>query len=312
MGKRIAFLGPLGTFGWRVVTKDHPDATLYPCLSHAEVIQEVIEGEADLGYVARENSLGGTVVDTVDPFLRNPVGIAMHLQEGSVISLRGDLVVCGETVLPIEQCLYGHNNDREVTRVYSHQQALSQCRKFLSIRFPRAELVPADSTVGGVARLREDPCGVAIAPPWAGEFYPDIPLLEKAIQDFPVNDTRFLIVGREECVPSGTDKTSLWFTVPEDEKPGTFDHVSQILALANINKRSIETRPMQTELGKYIFLIEVDGHCRDRIIELALELIVLAGHTTKLTILGSYPRWQQANGKQKEEVSHNGSTVYGS
>ncbi|HEX9722613.1 MAG TPA: prephenate dehydratase domain-containing protein [Candidatus Paceibacterota bacterium] len=292
MVKRIAFLGPVGTFGWRVASQNNLGATLLPCASHAEVMRSVIRGKADLGYVARENSLGGTVVDTVDPFLRNPVGINMSLEKGRVVYSPGDLILCGEVVLPIEQCLYGHNNDREVKRVYSHQQALSQCREFISIRFPEAELIPADSTVSGVAKLQEDICGVAIAPPWAGEFYPDISLLEKAIQDSRVNDTRFLVVGREECAPTGMDKTSLWFTVPEDEKPGTFDSVSQILALANINKRSIETRPMQTELGKYIFLVDVDGHRRDRIIELALELIVLAGHTTTLTILGSYPRWQ--------------------
>lgn len=287
----IAYLGPEGTFGWRVATRENPETTFMSCRSHAHVIQAVIAGEAELGYVARENSLGGTVVDTVDPLLRNRVGIEMRLDRGKVISSQGDLMVCGEIVLPIEQCLYGWV-DAQVQRVYSHPQALAQCEEFLKRRFPEAELIHVNSTIGGVEKLREDAQGLAIAPPWAVEFYPDIPLLETAIQDARVNDTRFLVVGQNDCLPTGRDKTSLWFTVPGDEKPGTFDKVSQVIALANINKTVIESRPRRTELGKYVFLVDADAHRLDEIMQLALNLIVLAGHASTLTILGSYPRWQ--------------------
>ncbi len=288
---KVAYLGPEGTFGWRVVTRENPKAEIVPCVSHSQVIQAVMRGDAEKGYVARENSLGGTVVDTVDPLIKNPVGIMMRLEGGKVVSSRGDLVVCGERVLPIEQCLYGLKGLQKVQRVHSHPQALIQCEAFIRSRFPQASLIPATSTIAGVEKIREDRESVAIAPPWAVDFYPDIPLLERGIQDSPINDTRFLVVGKEECAPTGIDKTSIVFTVPGDEKPGSFDKVSMMLALCEINKRLIESRPMRTLLGRYVFLIDVDGHRLDPMLSRVLELLVLTGLTTSLKVLGSYPRW---------------------
>ncbi len=290
----VAYLGPEGTFGWRVVTRDNPGTVTIPCTSHSQVIHAVMEGKAKTGYVARENSLGGMVVDTVDPLGRNPVGIEMILEDGKVVSCSGSLIVCGETVLSIEQCLYGFERIKKVARVYSHPQAFAQCEEYIRSRFPAAQFVSANSTIAGVAELREDQEGVAIAPPWAEHFYPDIPLLARGIHDSSVNDTRFLVVGKDECAPTGKDKTSLWFTIPGDEDPGSFDKVSMILALCGVNKRSIESRPTRTLLGRYIFLIDVDGHRLDPVLSRVLELVVLAGLTTRLKVLGSYPRWNGA------------------
>lgn len=292
---KVAYLGPEGTFGWRVATRDNPVAVVFiPCGTHFQVIQAVIEGRVERGYVARENSLEGTVGDTVGPLGRNPVGVDMRLKGGKVVSSRGDVVVCGEIVLPIEHCLYGDDGVREVARVYSHPQALAQCEGFIRRRFPDAQLIPAGSTIAGVKELRQDHEAVAIAPRWAADFYPGTPLLEHGIQDSPVNDTRFLVIGKDECAPTGRDKTSLWFTVPEDEKPGTFDGVSMMLALCGVNKRLIESRPTRMSLGRYAFLIDVDGHRLDPVLSRVLELLVLAGITTSLRVWGSYPR---QNGK---------------
>lgn len=285
----VAYLGPEGTFGWRVATRDNPEAVVVPYKSHSQVIQAVMKGEAERGYVARENSIGGTVVDTVDPLGRNPVGFEMRLEDGKVVLSGGDLMVCGETILPIEQCLYGWGTSK-VARVHSHPQALIQCEEFVRRRFPDAQLIPASSTIAGVEKLYEDKEAVAIAPPWAVDFYPEVLLLEKDIQDSPVNDTRFLVIGKDECASTGRDKTSLWFTVPEDETPGSFDKVSMILALCGVNKRLIESRPTRTLLGSYVFLIDVDGHRMDPILSHVFELLVLTGLTTSLKVWGSYPR----------------------
>jgi len=205
-------------------------------------------------------------------------------------------VVCGEMVLPIRQCLYGNRGVQEVARVYSHPQALIQCEEFIKVRFPGVQLIPANSTIAGVENLRRDKEAVAIAPPWAVDFYPDVLLLEKDIQDSTVNDTRFLVIGKDECAPTGRDKTSLWLTVPEDEKPGSFDRVSMMLALCDVNKRLIESRPMRTLLGCYVFLIDVDGHWLDPVLSRVLELLVLTGCTTSLKVWGSYPQWQNGQG----------------
>lgn len=289
---KVACLGSEGTFGWRVATRDNPEAVIVFCGSHLQVIQAVINGKARKGYVARENSLGGTVVDTVDPLIKNPIGIMVCWEDGKVVSSRGDFMVCGETVLPIVQCLYGHRGMHKVTRMYSHPQALTQCEEFIERRFPGVQLVPANSTVGGVEKLREDTEAVAIAPPWAADFYPDISLLESGIQGSSTNDTRFLVIGKEDCAPTGTDKTSIWFTVPGENKPGSLVRVLNVLAASDINMGLVESRPAKTTLGRYVFLVDVDGHRLDPHLTRALDFIVSQGFATGVCILGSYPRWK--------------------
>lgn len=290
---KIACLGPEGTFGWWVATRGNPQTQILACASHSQVIQRVSEGDAERGYVARENNLMGAVVDTVDPLIKNLVGIMIRLEGGKVVSSQGALMVCGETVLSIEQCLYGQPDRAcKVTRVYSHPQALGQCEEFIKARFPDAQSVPVNSTIAGVEKLREDREGVAIAPPWAVDFYPDIPITERGIQDSPVNDTRFLVVGKNDCAPTDNDKTSLWFTVPGEDKPGSLVKVLNVLASRDINMGLIESRPAKTILGRYVFLADVDGHRNDPHITWAVEFIIAQGFATSVCILGSYPRWK--------------------
>ncbi|MFH1401545.1 MAG: prephenate dehydratase domain-containing protein [Parcubacteria group bacterium] len=294
--EEVAYLGPKGTFGWRAASSSS-HVKMIPYNSHAKVIQAVVDGKAERGFIAWENSITGIVIDTADPLttgsIGSSIGIRMHRDEDKVVYSPTSAMVCGETVIPITQCLYGRKGQKsEIKKVYSHPQGLAQCVEFIAKRFPQAQLVPANSTVGGVEKLCEDAEAVAIAPPWAKDFYPEAVLMEEGVQDQKDNTTRFLAIGKEDCRPTGDDKTSIYFQVPGDERPGSLVRVLQILAAVDINMRLIESRPTKTQLGRYGFIVDIDGHRNDCTIRYTLEFIVGVKIVTMLKVLGSYPRWR--------------------
>ncbi|MFH1575433.1 MAG: prephenate dehydratase domain-containing protein [Candidatus Nealsonbacteria bacterium] len=292
--KKVAYLGPEGTFGW-YVAENSSHTEIIPYNSHAKVIQAVVDGKAEKGFVARENSIGGSVVDAIDPLIAGSIGIRIYLDGNSkeVVYSPMSAMTCGESVLPIVQCLYGRPvRKNEIKRIYSHPQGLAQCEEYIAKRFPQAQLVSVGSTVGGVEKILEDDEAVAIAPPWAKYFYSGVILMEEGVQDRKDNTTRFLAIGKEDCRPTGNDKTSIYFQVPGDERPGSLVRVLQILAAVDINMRLIESRPTKTQLGRYGFIADIDGHRNDCAIRRTLEFIVGVKIVTMLKVLGSYPRWR--------------------
>jgi prephenate dehydratase len=294
---KIAFLGPQGTFTEEAAHRVNPKAELVPCISNAEVLEALRQGKVDQAVLPRENSIGGTVVDVIDPLINGPIGILMQLgQGGKMLVQQQPFMLCGEVQIPITQCLYLQKPGQvDVGVVYSHPQGLLQCERFLREHYSNAQQVATSSTVAGVEEmLKATRPAAAIAPERARVHYVAAHLAQRGIEDNPHNTTRFLVVGEEDCKPGSMDKTSLCFTVPEDESPGSFDRVSSLFGLiCGVNKRLVESRPTKNGLGTYVFWVDLDGHRTDAVISRILELVVVAGLTTSLKVLGSYPRYQQ-------------------
>jgi prephenate dehydratase len=282
---RIAYLGPPGTFGEQAALRYRaqraarapqagagPAPDLLPFPSHAGVAAAVQSGMADEGLLAVENSVEGSVAESLD--------ILIHDQQ---------LHVRGELVIAIEQCLIvapGRRAD-EVRVIFSHPTALGQCRGFLERCFPKAQLEPALSTAEAVREALERPDAAAIAAARAAELH-GAEVLARGIQDRRNNVTRFVVVGRTDAEPTGDDKTSLAFTTYHD-RPGTLVAVLQELAVREINLTRIESRPGRDQLGVYVFLVDFQGHRCDPHVEDALN--ALREKTQTLHIIGSYPRF---------------------
>jgi prephenate dehydratase len=295
---RVGFLKPQGTFGWYMATRHGMGGDLIGFSSHADIIQAVVQGQITRGIIARENSTIGAVTDSAGPLVVSPVGIEYQCVAGKFVTVPGKAMICGEDVLPVSQCLYALKGVdwQKAQVVFSHQQALEQCRGFLARIFPGIRVEPAASTVAGVERLSEyaDPA-VAIAPPWAKDLYPDAVIVQAGIQDSFSNATRFVVLAETDAEQTGYDRTSLYFHVPGDEKPGSLVRVLNVFAGAGLNMRCIESRPANTVLGQYGFFVDLDGHRLDPILSTALQFIVTAGLTTSLRVLGSYPRQNGRN-----------------
>ena len=273
MAKRIAYLGPQGTFTEEAALRHEPSGDLEPFPTVAAVALAVSSGIAQEGVVPIENSLEGSVTATLD--------LLIH---------ESRLFIRQELVLPIEHCLLVKPGTRaaEIQVVYSHPQALGQCRDFLERCFPKAQLEASLSTVAATDAMLENPRPTAaIAPKRAAELR-NVEVLAQGIQDSQFNVTRFVVLSENDHPPTGRDKTSLCFSFAEDKAGSLYTALGEF-AQRNINLAKIESRPAKQALGEYIFLIDCEGHREDPLIKKAIEN--LRSHVTTLKVFGSYPRW---------------------
>jgi prephenate dehydratase len=274
---RVAFLGPAGTFGEIAALRHAPDGELIPLPSHAGVAAAVASGMADEGVLPVENSVEGSVNETLD--------ILIHDSE---LRIRGELVV------PIEQCLLVRPGMRaeEVRVIYSHPQALGQCRAFLERCFPKARLEASLSTAAAVQEIFAHEDAAAIASARAAELH-GAAVLARSIQDRRSNVTRFVVLGATDAPPSGRDKTSFAFTTQHD-RPGTLVNVLNEFAGAGLNLTKIESRPSKSALGVYIFLVDFEGHRTEPVCAAVLEQV--RARASWLKVFGSYPSYDGVEG----------------
>ena len=273
MTRRIAYLGPAGSYTEEAALNYDPGAEHLPFTSVPSVVAAVGSGDADEGVVPIENSLEGPVTATVD--------LLIH---GS------DLKIRHERVLEIEHCLLTRPGTRpdQIGVIYSHPQALAQCRSFLAVSFADAQLVASLSTSAAVEQMQgSHTVAAAIANERCATLY-GAEVLERGVQDDPNNQTRFVVLGPTDHPPTGTDKTSICFDFAADA-PGILYTVLGELASRNINLTKIESRPTRTSLGRYIFLVDVEGHREDDLVGEALARV--ESQVSLFKVLGSYPMY---------------------
>lgn len=273
MSKRIAYLGPAGTFTEEAALLYDKTAQLIPFPTISAVAAAVDKGMAEEGVVAIENSIEGSVTDTLDLLIHD-----------------SNLVIRKELVLPIEHYLVvkpGAHVD-EVQAIFSHPQALGQCRKFIERCFREIPVVAALSTAMAVEKMMasDDPAA-AIGTKQAAKIY-GAEILARSIQDQASNVTRFVVLAAMDHPATGFDKTSLCFSFAEDQ-PGVLCDVLQEFAQRNINLTKVESRPSKESLGKYIFLVDLEGHRQDPVIAEALARV--KAKTSLFKVFGSYPRY---------------------
>ena len=272
MKKRLSYLGPEGTYTEEAATRYDPDATLVSYSTITAAANGVVAGEVDEAVLPIENSLGGAVAETLD--------LLIH-QSG--------LQIRNEIVLPIHHCIMAKHDTSpaDVTVVYSHPQSLVQCRGYLERNYPNARLVASLSNSAAVGDMQSsEETAAAIAGKRAAELY-GANVLAQEIEDNPSNATRFVVMAHADHEPTGTDKTSLCFDFNSDA-PGILVVALGEFSNRSINLNKIESRPTRMGLGRYIFLVDIDGHRQDAKVIEALD--ALRGHALMLKVLGSYPR----------------------
>lgn len=265
----VAFLGPPGTYTEAATLKHFGhDVVTSPVATIDAVFRDVESGNCAYGVVPVENSTEGMVSHTLDMFLQS------------------QLTLCGEVLLPIHHCLLSHcATASSVTRVYSHQQSLGQCRKWLDANLPGVPRQAVSSNAEAARIAAEEPATAAIAGRVNADLY-GLPIVAENIEDEPGNTTRFLVISKEGAPPSGDDKTSIVFSFRN--RPGGLCEAIEVFARRNIDMTRIESRPSRLERWNYVFYVDVEGHRTDAVVAQALEEI--AGRVDYLKIMGSFPR----------------------
>ena len=270
---RCAFLGPVGTYTEEAAFTYGPNSNLIPYATIQTLAEAVRSGEVDWAVAPIENSLQGSVTDTLD--------VLIHTDGTHIFD---------ELVLPIVHHLMAKQGTEiaEVETIYSHPQALGQCQQYLTKHMPRADRRPSLSTSAGVEEMLKDPRpAVAIAPRRAADLY-GATILSKGIQDNPNNATRFLVLAQYDHGPTGKDKTSICFSFPDD-RPGLLYLVMKEMAERNINLSKVESRPTREGLGQYFFLMDLEGHKENPSVNDVLAIVKSISSMFK--VFGSYPQF---------------------
>ncbi len=227
----------------------------------------VQDGDCTWGIVPIENSLGGSINITYDSLLHDY-----------------DLMISSEIILDVNHNLLAVKGTKleDITDVYSHSQALVQCHNYLQdMGF---NIHPTFSTAQAAKNIKKLENASAIGTLKAAELY-DLEVLEENIQDTLNNQTRFIVLSKEDGEKTGHDKTSIAFSIMDD-KPGELYGILGIFAEFNINLTKVESRPSKKALGDYIFFIDFEGHRKDEDISKIINLI--ESNTSFFKILGSY------------------------
>lgn len=266
---RVAFQGERGAYSEEAIELyfGKEGVEPIPCVTIADAFKEVEEGRAEYAVVPIENSIEGSVNETYDMLLETR------------------LRVMGEVKLRIRHCLIGHPDARleGLKVVYSHPQALAQCRE--SLRRLGLDTIAYYDTAGSVKMLKEkgirDAAGIASRR--AAEIY-GMKILIEGLEDSPTNYTRFLILHERDSPRSGRDKTSIIFTVRH--MPGALYKALEVFAKRGINLTMIASRPIKTRPWEYNFYLDFEGHRDDEVVNGALR--ELRSRATFIKILGSY------------------------
>ncbi len=265
----VGFLGPEGTYSHDAALKHFGYAIkIKPLSSIDDVFREVEAGTANFGVVPIENSTEGVISNTLDNFIDSALN------------------VCGEVSLRIHHHLLTTLDSLQtITRVYSHQQSLAQCRRWLAANLPYVEQVNVSSNAEAARRAAEDSTAAAIAGEQAGELY-QLASLVSSIEDDPNNTTRFLVIGNIDTSATGDDKTSIM--VSSQNEPGALYKLLAPLAHHKVSMSKIESRPSHSGLWEYVFFLDLDGHVSEPAIAEVLEEI--GQQAVMLKLLGSYPK----------------------
>jgi prephenate dehydratase len=269
---RIAYLGPPGTFSEEAVSRCDLAREAVPCPSFAEAYAALRRGEVDGALLPVENSIEGGVGATLDLLVHEP---------GPLIRR--------ELNLPVHQHLLARHGTRleDVTRVLSHPQPLGQCARFLRTRLPAAALEPTLSTADAARQVAQGPPGAAAIGARAAAARYGLAVLEEDVEDAHENVTRFVLLAQADEAPTGSDRTSIAFTLDRDRPGGLYEVLGE-LASRGINLSRLESRPMKQALGHYVFLLDFEGHRLDPDGAAALEGVRARVH--RLLLFGSYPR----------------------
>lgn len=285
---RVAYLGPEGTFSQLAARRIFGLSARYrECATIEAVFEAVSSGDATYGVVPFENSTEGAVTSTSDALIEGPLKIRQ------------------EHVLPVSHCLIGRARSlADVETVYSHPQALAQCRGWLAKHLPHAQIVQTTSTAAAAREAKGDDRAVAVGGALAADLH-GLPILRDNVQDRPENATRFVVLARGDAPPSGKDRTTLAFGLPDAK--GALRRVLAIFESAKLNLTRIESRPSQKRPWHYVFLVDIEGHRKDDAVAAALARA--SKKTDFLRVVGSYPSAPTASDKRRARRKRGATTT---
>ena len=269
--KKISYLGPEGTYCYGACNlyAKGQEYEKIKAKSITEALNLLINDEVDECIVPIENSIRGSVLETIDSLIDEP-----------------DISIIHEVVLDIQHCLLSSKKYQkdEIKEIYSHIQALGQCRKYLKSNFNDCKLNEVESTAKGAEMVKSIPNSACISNKICAELY-DLEIIDENIQDRKNNQTRFIVLSKKiNNKKLENKKISLMFST--SNSPGALYKILGLFNIFEVNMTKLESRPAQTGLGEYWFWVDLEGNIEEQKIKFLLEII--ESRCTFFRILGMY------------------------
>jgi arogenate/prephenate dehydratase len=279
---RIAFQGEPGAYSEAAALRYTDHADLLACESFEQVFEAVDQGKATHGVLPVENSIGGSIHRNYDLLLEH------------------DLPIVGEVQLVITHNLMALPGTKidQLTRIYSHPQALAQCERFLRA-LPHVAVEATYDTAGSAKLVKEKQLvgAGAIASERAAHVF-GLEILKSEIQDFSDNITRFLVISRVADPDPLVDKTTVVFSLPNE--PGALFKALSVFALRDIDLTKIESRPIRGRPWEYLFYVDLPLGRHD--LRCSRALVHLAEFARSMRTLGSYKSWKSREAATASQV----------
>ncbi len=265
----IAYLGPPATFTHQAALRKFGASVEYlPLGTITDIFSAVEKGDADYGTIPIENSTEGAVFHSLDMLAET------------------DLKIVAQVYMEISQHLISRSPLAEITKVYSKDNALGQCRHWLHRHLPHAACLDADSTTRAVEIARDTPGVAAIASSLAAELV-GVPIVASNIQDKADNTTRFLIIGRKSSGPLGERARQEQLRLLAQRSAGCAPPALDPFSQRGLNLTKIESRPSKKKAWDYYFFVDVIGHHDEP--QLRAAIGELEKRCPFVKWLGSYP-----------------------
>lgn len=244
------------------------DVKAFNVSTFKEVMEKVKDKSADYGVLPIENTSTGGITDIYDLLVE---------YENSIM---------GEHILKVNHALLGlpQSELKDIKKVYSHNQGILQCQKFLEAN-PQIEAIVCESTADGAKRIvsEGDITQAAIAGVQTAKLY-GLKILRENVNHECNNSTRFIIIGRNKQYKQDAKKISICFELPHES--GSLYNMLSHFIYNNLNMTKIESRPLEGKTFEYRFFVDFEGNLEDAGVRNALFGIKEEAITLK--ILGNY------------------------
>lgn len=242
------------------------------CHSFMQIFKEVDNGTVDLGIVPIENTTSGNITEIYD------------------LLAEYQLKIVGEEKLKVRHCLVGTEQASiETLRdVYSHPQAITQCKKFF-LEHPHIQSHFRSSSSSAIKLVAEyqNPSIGAIASEQAAE-QSGLKVLSYAINNYQENYTRFLMVAKQAITVPTVIPAKTTIALETGQQPGALLDCLQILKKYQINMSKLESRPIPTQPWHERFYIDLEGNTEEDTVSKALMELEKVANT--LHCLGCYAK----------------------
>ncbi len=271
--KKIAFQGEPGANSHIACNLAYPTYEPLPCPTFEDAFAAVRTGRAALAMIPIDNSVAGRVADI------------HHLMPAS------KLHIIGEWFLPVQHQLMAPKKAtlKTIKTVESHVHALGQCRNI--IRALHLKPIVSADTAGAAREVAEagDVTRAALATKLAAKIY-GLRILKSDVADASHNATRFIILAREPKWASRNEKRVMTtFIFQVRNIPAALYKALGGFATNGINMTKLESYMVDGSFTATQFYADVEGHPKNRALELALEELEFVSQPKSLRILGVYP-----------------------